>query len=181
MKSLVLILLIASSLSITDREIWNYLKSNGPYNNYGTAGLMGNLFAESGLAPNNLENRCNTKLGLSDTEYTNRVNNGQYTNFVHDGCGYGLAQWTYYSRKQNLLNKKKSAGTSIGDGNTQLAFLISELKSDFSSVHSTLKSATSVRSASDVVLTKFEKPADQSESVKKLRASYGQKYYDQFA
>ena len=46
---------------------------------------------------------------------------------------------------------------------------------------SALKSAASVRAASDVVLTKFEKPADQSESVQKKRAAYGQKYYDKYA
>ena len=44
-----------------------------------------------------------------------------------------------------------------------------------------LKAATSVREASDVVLTKYEKPADQGESVQKKRASYGQKYYDKYA
>lgn len=33
-----------------DEKIWNYLKSNG-FNEFGTAGLMGNLYAESGLKP----------------------------------------------------------------------------------------------------------------------------------
>ena len=63
----------------------------------------------------------------------------------------------------------------------QLGYLIKELKSDFSRVYSKLQSASSVRDASDYVLLNFEKPADVSESVKQLRASYGQKYYNQFA
>ena len=87
---------------------------------------------------------------------------------------------TYYSRKQNLYNLKKSKGCSIGDPKMQLQFLISELKG-YTTVNSVLKSAKSVREASDIVLTKFEKPADQSESVKKLRAKYGQGYYDKYA
>ena len=44
-----------------------------------------------------------------------------------------------------------------------------------------LKTAGSVRQASDAVLLQFERPADQSETAKKRRASFGQKYYDRYA
>lgn len=44
----------------------------------------------------------------------------------------------------------------------------------------TLKNASSVQEASNAVLLKFECPADQSVSVQNTRASYGQKYYNQF-
>ena len=44
-----------------DEKIWNYLKSNG-FNEFGTAGLMGNLYAESGLKPTNLQNSSEKKL-----------------------------------------------------------------------------------------------------------------------
>ena len=37
-----------------------------------------------------------------------------------------------------------------------------------------------IKEASDIVLIKYEKPANQSDAVKAKRASYGQKYYDQF-
>ena len=104
---------------LNDQFIWDFLKKEG-FNDYGVAGLMGNLYAESGLLPNNLQNTFNSKLGLSDEEYTKRVDNGTYTNFVHDSAGYGLAQWTYYSRKQNLLNFAKSKRKSIGDLEIQL-------------------------------------------------------------
>ena len=50
-----------------DQFIWNFLKKEG-FNDYGTAGLMGNLQAESGLLPNNLQNTFNSKLGLSDED-----------------------------------------------------------------------------------------------------------------
>ena len=43
------------------------------------------------------------KLKMTDTEYTSAVDDGRYKNFVKDGAGYGLAQWTFWSRKQNLL------------------------------------------------------------------------------
>ncbi len=92
----------------------------------------------------------------------------------------GLAQWTYHSRKQALLEYAKAAGTSIGDLAMQLGFLCRELES-YASVLKALKGARSVREASDVVLKQYEKPADQGESVQKKRASYGQTYYDKYA
>lgn len=162
-----------------ESTIWNYLKSQG-LNNYGIAGLMGNLYAESGLNPKNLQNTYEKKLGYTDDSYTAAVDNGVYSNFVKDAAGYGLAQWTYYTRKQNLLNYAKTKGTSIGDLTTQLEFLMKELSSNYSSVLHTLKTATSVLEASNAVLLKFECPANQGTSVQTARANYGQKYYNQF-
>ncbi len=40
---------------------------------------------------------------------------------------------------------------------------------------------TSIRQASDAVLTGYERPADQSEAARVKRASYGQEFYDRFA
>lgn len=159
-------------------KIWYFLieKLNNPY---GVAGLMGNLYAESGLRPNNLQNTYVTKLGMSDEEYTAAVDAGTYSNFAKDSAGYGLAQWTYSARKLNLYNYVKSKGASIGDLEAQLEFLHKELLT-YSSVIKILKEAASVQEASDVVLTKYERPANQSDAVKVKRASYGQKYFDAY-
>lgn len=171
----------ASTGSATDEKtIWDYLMGKIG-NAYGVAGLMGNLYAESALKSNNLQNAYESKLGYTDASYTQMVDNGSYGNFVKDSAGYGLAQWTYWSRKENLLNYAKSVGKSVGDLNTQLAFLYKELSESYSGVLNTLKSAKTVRAASDAVLTKFERPANKSESVQKKRAEYGQKYYDKYA
>ena len=62
----------------------------------------------------------------------------------------------------------------------QLAFLLQEIKS-YSKVWKILIAATTVKEASDIVLTGFEKPKDQSDAVKVKRAEYGQKYYDLYA
>ena len=164
----------------TEEKIWNFLKDNG-LNDFGAAGLMGNLYAESALRPTNLQNTYEKSLGMTDAEYTAAVDNGSYCNFVKDCAGYGLAQWTYWSRKQNLLDFAKSAGKSIGDLEMQLSFLMKELKSGYASVLQTLKTATTILAASNAVLLKFERPANQGTSVQNARASYGQKYYDKFA
>jgi hypothetical protein len=160
-------------LSNNAQIIWNYLKSKG-LNDFGAAGLMGNLFAESALNPQNLQNTYEKSLGMTDAEYTKKVDNGTYTNFVKDKAGYGLAQWTYWSRKENLLNFAKSQGKSIGDLNMQLDFLYKELTTGgYLVLWNKLKTASSVLEASNEVLFNFERPADQSEKVQSRRAQYG--------
>lgn len=162
------------------KQIWDYL--NGKIGNeYGVAGLMGNLYAESALRSNNMENSYESKLGFTDSTYTAAVDNGTYDNFVKDSVGYGLAQWTYYTRKQNLLDYANTKKRSIGDFTTQLEFLYQELATSYKTVLNDLKCATSVLEASNSVLTKFERPANQGETVQQQRASYGQKYYDKYA
>ena len=164
----------------TEEKIWSFLKAQG-LTDAGAAGLMGNLYAESGLRPNNLQNSYEGKLGMADAEYTERVDSGSYTNFVRDRAGYGLCQWTYWSRKEALLAHAKSTGRSIGDLEMQLEFLILELYSGYKGVLNVLKTTASVRAASDTVLLQFERPADQNETVKVKRAGYGQEYFGKYA
>lgn len=158
--------------------IWNFLKSKG-LNDYAVAGIMGNLEKESGLDPCNLQNSYNKKLNISDADYTAVVDAGAYPDFVTDKAGYGLVQWTYWSRKKALLDYAKAAGTSIGDLNMQLAFMWQELQG-YKTVMTVLNSAASVREASDIVLHKYEQPGDQSVAVEEKRAASGQTFFDRF-
>ena len=163
-----------------EEKIWNYLKSQ-INNNFGVAGLMGNLYAESGLRSNNLQNTYEKSLGLTDVAYTNAVDNGSYTNFIQDKAGYGLAQWTFWSRKEKLYNYIKERKKSIGDLESQLTFLLQELSTTYPTVLNTLKNAKSVQEASNAVLLQFERPRDQSVEMQQKRAKYGQVYYDKYA
>lgn len=164
----------------TERQIWEYLFGRIG-NAYGAAGLMGNLFAESGLHPNNLQNSYNKKLNITDEEYTKLVDDGNYPEFSADKAGYGLAQWTFWSRKQALLDFAKDRGVSIGDLQMQLDFMWKELNDSHPAVLIVLKEAKSVREASDAVLMWYERPADQSEAVQSKRAGYGQGYFEKYA
>jgi len=165
---------------MNELTIHDYLKAKG-LNEYGIAGLMGNLFAESGLNPRNLQNSYESVLGMNDNAYVIAVDNGTYKNFVWDKAGFGIAQWTYWSRKQALLDFASAVGKSIGDLLMQLDFLWKELSESYPSVLAVLRSATSVLEASNAVLLNYEKPANQSVGVQEKRAEYGQRYYDQFA
>ncbi len=164
----------------TEEKIWSYLKAKG-LSDAGAAGLMANLYAESGLCPTNLQNNFETKLCMTDAEYTRRVDAGSYTNFARDGAGYGLAQWTFHTRKAALLEYARVCRRSIGDLEMQLDFLLHELTTSFPAVLRALKAADSVLDASDVVLFQFERPAGQSEATRAKRAGYAQKFFEQFA
>ena len=180
MKSTILILLFAFSLADNASIIWNYLIKSG-MTKAGAAGTMGNLEAESGLVPCIYQTSYKAKLGnISNQEYCNRVNKGTYTakSFIHDSVGFGLAQWTYYTRKEALLNACRGR---IGDLNCQLGYLRVELINHYSGVNSLLISSNNVRECALKVLFDFETPVDQSASVQDYRAGLAQNYYNTFA
>ena len=159
--------------------IWNALVG-WLGNEYGAAGLMGNLYAESTLRSNNLENYYEYQFDMTDTEYTEAVDEGDYDDFVDDCAGYGLAQWTYWTRKKALKDFADDWGTSIGDLDMQLAFLEQEISNNYPRVLSALRGATSIMQASNTVLFYYENPANQDEDVQERRAGYGQTMYDTF-
>lgn len=157
----------------------SFLSGKG-LSDFAVFGLMGNLQAESGFNPINLENYYERKLGYTDQSYTAAVDNGTYTNFTQDRAGYGLAQWTSSGRKAGLLTHARQTQRSIGDIKMQLEFLWVELNGSYKGVLNGIRNAGSIREASDIVLTRFECPADQSESAKAYRASLGEALYHQF-
>lgn len=161
--------------------IWNHLMS-WILNPFGVAGMMGNIRAESELKPTNLQDRFNTTLKMTDDEYTRAVDNGSYssTQFINDKAGYGLCQWTYWSRKRDLYDYLKKNGLSIGNLSGQLNFMKLEMETNYPTLVSSLKSAKSVLDASNAVLFVYERPGDQSKKVQDLRASYGQELYNEF-
>lgn len=138
-----------------ERNIWNRLRNAG-LSEAGTAGVMGNLYAESLLKSNNVENRC----PQSDEVYTDQVDNGTksaYT-FSHDAYGYGLAQWTFYARKEALYKFAHNRGVSISDESMQVDFLLAELK-DYANLYSYLKDSTSILASTSKFCMEFERPA----------------------
>lgn len=161
--------------------IWNYFLDKIS-NEYGIAGLMGNLQAESGLHPDRVQG--DIPYSSYSQDYTKRVDNGTISeyNFVHNGPnggGYGLAQWTYYTRKQRLYNMFKSGSySSIGSMALACDYLWWELQNSYPSVLRILQNATSIREASDSVLHDFERPANQSVAVEEKREQNGIAIYN---
>ena len=158
------------------KKIYNYLTEKMDLNMAAACAVMTNLYAESGMQPNNLENTYNTRFGLSDSEYTHRVNkgkkhNGRYTTgygstryFTKDYCGYGICQWTSLGRRKNLLKKAVKKDVSIGNLKMQLQFLKEELQNSYPQVWATLQgvpnNATGVYLAATHFCVAFEIPAN---------------------
>ena len=162
------------------KAIWDRLYA-AIQNPYGVAGVMGNYYAESALRSNNLQNTYEKKMGMTDEQYTAAVDNGSYTNFIHDSAGYGLFQATYWSIKESLLKFAQEKGVSISDWQMQVDWFLQAMKNEYKAIWTVLTTARTVREASDAVLLKFERPADQSEAVQVKRAGYGQTYFDKYA
>ena len=120
--------------------------------------MIGNFYIEAGLKPNNVEDSS----GFDDETYTKNVDNGTYSkeSFVNDGAGYGLAQWTYSSRKKALYEYAKEKGTSIGDLNMQMEFLWKEMNSTHKSGLNYMKQNgdKSVDSLTEYFCWEFENP-----------------------
>ena len=176
-------------MTITDtmRTVWAYIcKYMTPE---GAAGVMGNLYAESGIIPNRVETLCLTRLKEAGKVYTNAT----YTAFVDDGTitkaqflnplpgkqyGYGLAQWTSPGRKGALYDLCRSRKVSIGNLQAQLDYLMVELRGTYKAVLDVLTTTKNVRTASDKFLMDFEQPATPD---KETRYKYSMEVYNALA
>lgn len=118
--------------------------------------MMGNMFAESGLRSNNVQDNCT----MSDHDYTYAVNNGMLTRwqYMSDGYGYGLCQWTASSRKLELWEYAKKLGVSIADEEMQCQFCIIELQRDFQGLYIFLCQTNDLKEATARICKEFERP-----------------------
>ena len=95
----------------------------------GALGLMGNWMAESGLEPGRLQGDF-TQGRTYSRAYTDDVASGRIgrSQFGRDQKGYGLAQWTYYTRKEDLYDFWNSSGKALDDAGMQVSFAVQELR-----------------------------------------------------
>ena len=135
--------------------------------------MGGNMMAESGMK-SNIAQRDMTK--LTDEQYTAAADAGTI-NFANDSVGYGLCQWTYRTRKKNLLDYAKSMGASVGDEAMQVQFCLAELKTDYPSLWKYLKTATDLYEAAAKICREYERLAINNIEV---RAQYANQLYMQY-
>jgi lysophospholipase L1-like esterase len=140
------------------QKAFNYFISKG-FTPQQSAGIVGNLDAESGVNPRIIQGG-----GESDNIT------------VNNRTGYGIAQWTSSGRQQGLVDFARSRGLLIeGDLALQLDYLMKELTEGYTDVFTAIKAAPDLKTASDIFMTKFERPKDQSPSARDGRAARGQK------
>ena len=142
----------------------------------GACGLMGNFQAESAMRSNNVEDRS----GMDDDRYVALVDGGAY-DFITDygkHYGFGLAQWTLGSRKENLLNTARKRGVSIADETMQVDFAIWELSNQFPGVWQVLTTSHDLYECSRIVCVQYERPAVNNVDV---RYRYARDFFEQLA
>ena len=121
----------------------------------GACGLMGNMMAESSMKAD-IAQRGMT--ALSDEQYTAAADAGTI-DFVHDAVGYGLCQWTFHTRKAELLAFARARGVSVGDETTQMQFCLRELQKDFPGVWRVLTGSKDLYECARTVCIQYERPA----------------------
>lgn len=166
-------------MTSTAKRIWDKLRAAG-MTEAAAAAMLGNIEKESGFYSNNLENRGNNNLNMTDAEYTRQVDRGEYGNFINDANGYGLCQWTYFSRKALLLRFAKNRGASIGDENMQVDFIIYEMQTaEYASLWRLLCNTESIETANKRIVQVYERPANETVAIAERYAA-AMKWYGTF-
>ena len=160
---------------MSDLTIYQALRTGG-LSPAGACAMMGNMNAESALISTNVEDRCS----MGDFDYTNAVNTGAISenSFAHDSFGYGLAQWTYYTRKQNLYNATVAKGISIGDEKAQCEFCIWELQNYYVGLYRDLCTTEDLAGATKRICSEYEQPAVNNFA---YRINAAQMYFNRLA
>lgn len=142
----------------TAQQIYTALRRAG-LTEAGALGLMGNLQAESGLEACRLQGDFSSDRHKS-REYAEGVDIGltDINRASTDGLGWGLAQWTYSTRKRALILFCKARNASIADLNAQIDFLLREL-ADWPGLLRYLCETDDLFGAADRVCREFERPA----------------------
>lgn len=140
---------------MSNKTIYDALRAVG-MTKEGACGLMGNFQAESALRSYNVEDRSD----IDDDRYVQLVDGGNY-DFVTDygkHLGFGLAQWTLDSRKENLQNMARKRGVSIADEAMQVDFAIWELSNQFPAVWQILTTSHDLYECTRIVCIQYERP-----------------------
>jgi hypothetical protein len=128
-----------------ERKIWNFLTVTKGLSGISAAALMGNIQNESGFRPDIIEGGATAPANYVP------VNN----------VGFGIAQWTNTSRQKPLEDLAATQNKPIIDLGVQLDYLWQELSTSYNNSVLVPLQATpqlDLRSATDVVLKKFECP-----------------------
>lgn len=138
------------------KTIYDRLRSHG-MTVAGACAMLGNMQAESALRSNNAEDN---RTSLTDDEYTRQADSFAISQakFVHDGIGYGLCQWTYWSRKKALVEYAHDIGKSVGDEAMQVDFCVGELKADFPGLWNFLCTTEDTYEETSRICIEYENP-----------------------
>lgn len=161
---------------MTNKEIYTQLRKAG-MTAEGACAVLGNMAAESGMKPTNVEDRC----PLNDEAYTALVDNEPTYDFATDNgaqYGYGYCQWTSADRKRGLLALARANGKSIGDAMLQVGYCVQELVTQYPDLMQRLCSSHDMLQLTQAVCVEYERPAHNNVGT---RYEYAQMAFEAFA
>lgn len=143
----------------------------------GACAVLGQIQHEGVFVSNNAEDSKK----IVDAIYTRQVDNGIITKhqFMYDGIGYGHAQWTHPDRKGKMYDFHRARGKSIGDSETQIAFLLWEMQHDFPVQWELVTNCHDLAVCTKELLYKWENPAEKKKNLVK-RTKSAEDFYERF-
>ena len=141
------------------QTIYNLLRGYG-LSEAGALGMLGNWECESGCEPYRVQGDYQASRAISKS-YVDAIESGRITRqqFANDQKGFGLAQWTYYARKDMLWEVWKRSGKRIDSVELQVDFAMRELQGEYSGLLSFLKTAEAIWDCTDRICREYERPA----------------------
>ena len=167
-------------MTTNERALYIYKKlRQAGMTHAGAIGMIGSLQGETAdLNPMRVENSYLKKFGVTIEEYVRRADNDEVIyngkKFNKDSAGFGIAQWTYSTRKQNLLDYAKSQGKSVGDLDVQIEFLIKEVQK-YKNTWKTCCTTADYGAAVEICVTEYENCTNQSDAIER-RTGYAEKW-----
>lgn len=142
------------------QTIYNRLRAAG-LTEAGALGFLGNWDCESNCEPFRVQGDFSPYRTMSH-QYTENVEDGRIpmNQFAHDAKGYGLAQWTYFSRKEGLYDFWKRSGKALDDCEMQVDFALHELASgEYLPVDHAVRNLNDLYACVKIICTQYERPA----------------------
>lgn len=128
----------------------------------GALGMMGNWDCESNLEAGRVQGDFNPFRSASKL-YVSQITSGVISkrSFMYDAKGFGLAQWTYFTRKGQLYDYWKNSGVSLDDAEMQTRFALYELSTggEYGGLYRVLKTSDDLLDCVTKVCTVYERPA----------------------
>ena len=143
------------------QTIYNRLRAAG-LTEAGALGFLGNWDCESNCEPFRVQGDFSPYRTVSH-QYTKDVEDGRIPmhQFAHDAKGYGLAQWTFYSRKEGLYDYWKKSGKKLDDCEMQTDFALYELVTEgqYATVNQAVRTSNDLYSCVKIICERYEQPA----------------------
>ena len=145
---------------------YSFFKDKG-FDDLHIVAMLGNLEGEcGGLEAQRVQGHYDTPVDQYCKDYTANADKyvfngdaGAKDSFINDSVGYGLAQWTYFSRKDELIEYAKKTSQSVGSLPMQLEFIWVEFEKGYKDNY--LKTDT-IDAAINFLVDDFERPADRA-------------------